>query len=111
MISKISRFTTKLFDRCFRKSSKFRSGSFIFLISEGSYNSHLAVVVGKKVSKKAVERNRVRRQLYEAMRLHLLPRLGNKNIICLYKGPKILENLKEFEKAIKDLLNFLQRKK
>lgn len=82
----------------------------MFLISEEKYNPHLAVVVSKKTAKKATQRIRIRRQLYEAMRLNLLPHLHDKNIICLYKGPEILENLIEFEKAIKDLLKFLKKK-
>ena len=69
-----------------------------------------AVVVGKKISKSAVVRNRLRRQLYEVFRKKFLSKITDKNVICLYNGPEKLENLAQFERACKTLLNILHQK-
>jgi len=44
-------------------------------------------VVSKKVSKRAVDRNRLRRQIYEIFRGNLVGKIVDKNIIFVYKGP------------------------
>ncbi len=107
MIAKKNRFTTKLFDRLFRRSKKIRVGNFLFLVSETKGDAKFAVVVGKKTSKLAVERNRIRRQLYEIIRQELMSAKLNKNVIFLYKGAKILENPAEFKHACKKLISLL----
>ncbi len=45
----------------------------------------------KKVSKKAVIRNRLRRQIYEILRAELVGKVLDKNIIFLYRGAEILD--------------------
>ena len=69
-----------------------------------------AVVVGKKISKSAVVRNRLRRQLYEVFRKKFLSKITDKNVICLYNGPEKLENLVQFERACKTLFSILHQK-
>jgi len=88
MIAKIHRFTTALFDRVFRKSKRIHINGFTFSVSPvwKGRNPRFAVVVGKKVSKKAVERNRLRRQLYEIFRGNLVGKIMDKNVIFIYKG-------------------------
>ncbi len=90
MIAKISRFTTRLFNRVFRKSQKIHIDGFTFSVSPvwKGWNPRFAVVVGKKVSKKAVVRNRLRRQIYEIFRENLVGKIVDKNIIFIYKGPE-----------------------
>lgn len=44
----------------------------------------LAVVVSKKVSKSAVVRNRIRRRLYEAFRLHLTPGMAYDMVVTVF---------------------------
>jgi ribonuclease P protein component len=107
VIAKKNRFTTKLFDRLFRRSKKIRVDNFLFLVSEARGEAKFAVVVGKKTSKLAVDRNRIRRQLYEIIRQEMVPHQLNKNVILLYKGAKILENPAEFQNACKKLISTL----
>jgi ribonuclease P protein component len=61
-----------------------RSKSFILKYSENKRRTQprIAVVVSKKVIKSAVKRNRIRRRLYEAIRLEL-PRLSPQSDIVL----------------------------
>jgi ribonuclease P protein component len=110
MIAKKNRFTTKIFDRLFRRSKKIRVGNFLFLVSEARGDARFSVVVGKKTSKLAVDRNRIRRQLYEIIREELVPAGLHKNIILLYKGAKVLENPAEFRTACKQLISLLSCK-
>ncbi len=64
-----------------------------------------AVVVGKKIAKSAVVRNRIRRKLYEILRKNFLTKLDNTNLIIIVFNPDIV-NLKsaELEKLIEKLI-------
>ncbi|MBN2096285.1 ribonuclease P protein component [Candidatus Peregrinibacteria bacterium] len=59
-------------DRLFRKGTLFKNHFFIFKYERVSgVPSQFAVTVSKKIHKKAVKRNRLRRQVQEALRLSL----------------------------------------
>ncbi|MCL2085326.1 ribonuclease P protein component [Candidatus Saccharibacteria bacterium] len=47
-----------------------------FLMDTGRRASRVAVVVSKKVAKSAVKRNRIRRRVFEVVRLSVLPKLA-----------------------------------
>lgn len=63
MLKKKERLTKKEFDRFFSLGRRYHSPAFSLIYSP-TPEFHGAVVVGKKVYKKAVDRNRLRRQLY-----------------------------------------------
>ena len=66
MLKKKERLTKRQFDRFF--SSGKRSNSPLLGLTYTSHESfHGAVVVGKKVYKKAVDRNKMRRRLYSLL--------------------------------------------
>ncbi|MDH3324566.1 MAG: ribonuclease P protein component [Candidatus Peregrinibacteria bacterium] len=109
MLKKESRFSTKNFERAFKSSKRFPCGKFLFLISNERFTPKFAVVVGKKISKLAVTRNRLRRQMYEALRLKLAPIVEGKSVICLYKGGEIMENVSAFEAALEKVYKFMSR--
>ena len=110
MLSQKNRFSTWLFDRCFKKSKKTNIGPFIFLVSESRIPiSHFSVVVGKKYSKHAVKRNRLRRQIYELIRKIIVPKMPGKNVICLYKGNQNEQTSKDLERYFYQFLRVLQR--
>lgn len=52
-------------------------------------HSRLAVVVSKKVYKSAVKRNRIRRRIYELIRLHLADSNATDIVVSVY-SPEIL---------------------
>jgi ribonuclease P protein component len=58
--------------------------------SKPDKNYRVAVVVAKKVSKSAVIRNKIRRQIYEAIRLSENTQLGFDYIFTVY-GVQVLE--------------------
>lgn len=74
MLPKKQRLTKKEFDRFFSAGQRQHS-PFFTLIHVGEGEFHGAVVVGKKVFKRAVDRNRLRRRLYNA--LYALSRENN----------------------------------
>jgi ribonuclease P protein component len=64
----------------------------------------LAVVVSKKQHKSAVERNRVRRRIYEAGR-ELIPRDATYDLVVTVTGDKILElSKKDIDNTLLQLL-------
>lgn len=63
MLKKKQRLTATQFDRFFLSGRRRHSTAFT-LVWHAYPTFHCAAVVGKKVRKKAVDRNRLRRQLY-----------------------------------------------
>ncbi len=63
MLKKKDRLTKKEFDRSFSVGKRYHSPT-LQLIYMQSNTFHGSAVVGKKVYKKAVDRNRLRRRLY-----------------------------------------------
>lgn len=71
MLPKAYRLTRELFTPLL-SSRKFRNSPHFTLLSAPSEDNrvHIGVSVSKKVSKKAVERNTVRRRVYSALKDH-----------------------------------------
>jgi len=109
MISKIHRFTTALFDRVFRKSKRVYVDGYVFSVSPvwKGRNPRFAVVVGKKISKKAVVRNRLRRQIYEIFRENLVGKIMDKNVIFIYKGAVKFTDHQKLTQACRQLVQKL----
>lgn len=66
MLKKAERLTTKAFDQYF-KTGRRNHGEYVQVVVSPANTFHGAVVVGKKVYKRAVDRNRLRRQLYAVL--------------------------------------------
>ncbi len=66
MLKKKERLTRALFGRSFSIGKRVHTSHLQIIVAE-SDTFHGSVVVGKKVYKKAVDRNRVRRQLYAVL--------------------------------------------
>ena len=74
-----------------------------------NHNDHgfqrFAVVVSKKVEKSAVGRNRIRRRIYEAIRLELPEyKTKNDNIFVVYSKSLMTLPFEEIRKEIRSLL-------
>lgn len=110
MIPKKNRFSRRLFEKAFRRSRKIKIDDMIFLVSDDHRESHCAVVVSKKNAKSAVQRNRIRRQIYESMRHNLLPHIQQKNVICLYKNAQIRKNSQDYKNMLQKLWQIMTRK-
>ena len=67
--------------------------------------THVAVVVSKKVAKSAVVRNRIRRRIYEVIRVHL-PELSQpaQLVFTVYQAEAATMPAEELAALLKDLL-------
>ncbi len=107
MLSKKYRFHSRGGVRYTYQNGKTIRGSKISLVfADNSRNrQRYAVVVSKKILKSAVGRNRIRRRVYEAIRLEL-PKI-QKPVDCIFLiySKEILDiDFKEIQKSIRDLL-------
>ena len=107
MLSKKYRFHSRGGVRYTYQNGKTIRGSKISLVfSNNSRNKQrYAVVVSKKVLKSAVGRNRIRRRVYEAIRMEL-PKI-EKPVDCIFiiYSKEILDmDFKVIQKTIRDLL-------
>lgn len=96
---------TKDIERVFKKGETHREGFlFLKLAENGLTLSRFAFVVGQKVSKKAVLRNKIKRRMREAVKKQL-PNIkpGFDGVWVALKGLEN-ENLVETEAAIKEAL-------
>ena len=85
MLKKRSRLSREAFGKAFKQSRRIKGDGFVLLVSP-SPSSHAAVVVSKKVAKRAVWRNRIRRVVYDAVaRSGLLTR--GSTVIVLISPP------------------------
>lgn len=93
------------FDRLF-KEGKFAGQVFFTLgfIKNKMANSRFAVIVGKKVSKKAVTRNSIKRKAVEAIRLNLSQIKSGFDMVFIAKPEIQGKKYKEIEETIKSLL-------
>ncbi len=107
MLSKKYRFHSRGGVRYTYQNGKTIRGSKISLVfADNSRNKQrYAVVVSKKILKSAVGRNRIRRRVYEVIRLEL-PKI-QKPVDCIFiiYSKEILSiDFKEIQKNIRDLL-------
>lgn len=106
MLARKFRFTTRLFDRVFRRSKRVSVDGWNFLVSPARGVPRFAVVVGKKISKLAVERNKIRRQIYPIFEEKLKDKV-DKNVIFLYNGPVKFNRRDELLSACDKLIRTL----
>ncbi len=109
MLPRKLRFTTRFFDRVFRRSKKVRIGEFVFLCSPARGEARFSVVAGKKVAKSAVDRNKIRRQVYPILREKLMGKIDS-NVIFLYKGAAKFTQHKSLAEACDQLVTQLHKK-
>jgi len=87
------------------KISRARFCSLKFIDNPRREDSRLAVVVAKKVSKKAPIRNRIRRRIYEAIRLHWpMLKPGHDMIITIFDESVASVSPAELNRIIVQLL-------
>lgn len=103
MLARKFRFTTRLFDRVFRRSKRIRIDGWTFLVSPARGVPRFSVVAGKKISKSAVERNKIRRQIYPIFAEILRDKVDS-NVIFLYNGPAKFDQRESLISACKKLI-------
>lgn len=106
MIAKKFRFGKRAdFDKIFRSPNKFYSNNLVLkFYKTENLNNRFAIVVSKKISKKAVERNKIRRRIYEVLRLNLDKIKTPYDIVFLVKKGVISLEYCEIESEIMYIL-------
>ena len=89
------------FDRVFKKNQHFGNRHFTFLYMKNQLDhNRLGIMVSKKVSKKAVVRNRIRRQIREAYRLQMDGFASGVDCIIIAKGSCVNGEYKDLYKSL-----------
>jgi len=97
----------KEFDEIFKKGKGLKEESlFLKIFKNNTEHTRIGIIVSKKVSKKAVERNKIKRQIKEIIKSNNFKK-GFQMIIIAY--PNIKE--KSFEEINKQLDNLLKKTK
>lgn len=107
MIAKKFRLHKKTdFDKILKSPYKFYSNSFVLRFTKTKKeNNCFAIVVSTKISKKAVQRNKIRRRVYEIIRLNLEQIKKSYNLVFFVKKGVLELEYQEIEKEILYLLN------
>ncbi len=106
MLKKKERLTRKEFDRSFSVGKRIHS-PFLQLVYEAGRQFHGSVVVGKKVAKKAVDRNRMRRRIYAIVYAFAQDRDLQLTLIIIAKPPFASLSRAEAADAVRQLLSRL----
>jgi ribonuclease P protein component len=102
MLKKNNRITKdKEFERIFKKGKgKYSPILGIKAVDSDLENSRFGIIVSTKISKKAVERNKIKRQIREIIKKHLSNINSGKDIVIITL-PKIKEaNFEQIEKYV-----------
>lgn len=109
MLNKKNRITSRaLIAKLFQKGKTFKGKHLIFKFLPGKDpETRFAIVISKKISKKAVERNRFKRQISEALR----PRLDDFKppivALVILKSADEMMNYANLETEVADLVNYI----
>ncbi len=107
MLNKKNRISNKdVIKSLFAKGELYRDRFFIFKYKKATgCPSQFAVVVSKKVERKAVKRNRLRRQVYESLRLNLSS-LKSIFTAVIIARPTLADQKISFQELDKSVKNF-----
>lgn len=107
MFGRLSRLHLKRdFDRVFKKGRKiFHPLLGLRFVKTNLPTSRVVIVVGKKVSKSAVKRNRVRRRLREVIRVRLDQFTESSDLIFIAKTDALKATFTELESAVDRVLH------
>lgn len=101
MIATKNRVPKELIPRILKNGESFKSRLFIIRLEEnGLTYDRFRVIISKKIESKAVKRNKLRRQVYEALRLNLKDREKGFDHILIPKRHIIEKSYAEIEEDI-----------
>ena len=107
MLKKKERLKRKEFDEVFTKGKRLHSPVAQLIYAPGD-TFHGAAVVGKKVHKKAVDRNSLRRRLYGLLYTVLRPCSPARTYILIAKPQIAKLSRKEVQETVRELLEKVQ---
>jgi ribonuclease P protein component len=98
-----------LINKLFEKGGTYKNDYFIFRFLPSDLPvSKFAVIIGGKITKKAVNRNKLRRQIHEAIRLNL--KKLKTDLVVLVVAKPVTKNA-EYEKLEKAVIDFFNQHK
>lgn len=102
MLKKQNQLTKdKEFDNVFKNGkSSYDKIIGIKVIANNSDNSRFGILISTKISKKAIERNKIKRQIREIIRLDLEKILSGYDFIIITLAPVLGKTYQELEKSI-----------
>ncbi|MBN2086725.1 ribonuclease P protein component [Candidatus Peregrinibacteria bacterium] len=107
MLSKKNRISNRqLLKKLFGKGKQYKNNNFIFkFLPSIEPISKFSVVVSKKVAPNAVDRNKLRRQIYDCIRNNLELLKSDIVVIIIVKSNSIESEYEDLDKGIKDFFN------
>ena len=110
MLSKKNRIgNKKVIENLYRKGYLFKNHYLVFKYEKTNNPSQFAVSVSKKIDKRAVKRNKLRRQIYEAIRINLEEAKDNFAILIIARPPCQKANFNNINQSIQTFFNTLQK--
>jgi ribonuclease P protein component len=104
MLKKSERLTRQEFDRSFKLGKRLHS-PLLQLIYHPSDTFHGSVVVSKKVAKRAVDRNKLRRRIYGVLYTDLKGKEVHATVIVIAKQGLLSLSRKETALQVRELLS------
>mgnify|MGYP003964607333 CR=1 FL=1 len=101
MIAQKYRVPKEFIPRLLRNGESYRSNLFIIRYAENSKDfNRYRVIISKKIHPKAVARNKLRRQVYEALRINSLEKTPGNDLILIPKKIIISKSYADIEQDI-----------
>lgn len=107
MLNKKNRIGNRnVIEKLFQKGQLYKNQFLVFKYEKvASSPSQFAVAVGKKIHKKAVQRNKLRRQIHEALRVNLPALKTNIIALVIARPPCQKTTFQELNKSINAFFN------
>ncbi len=103
MLPRSQRLSVEQFNSVIEKGKIFHSPLFLVRVLNVDKSTRIATVAPKKIAKKAVERNKLRRRMYEAVAPLVDKIVGNFYIIIFAKNTAVLADNKMVANDIKSI--------
>lgn len=112
MKKKFRLHTNKEFENLFKQKKSFYTANLIIKAAKNDLDfSRVGIIVSTKVSKRAVDRNKVKRRIREIMRLLYNTVKPGFDILVIAKKPILEKNYQQIEEEVKKGLGFFKLKK
>lgn len=107
MLSKKNRISSRqLLKKLFKKGKQYKNNNFIFkFLPSIEPISKFSIVISKKVATKAVDRNKLRRQIYDSIRNNIKLLKTDIVSIIIVKSNVVEAEFKDLNKGIEDFFN------
>lgn len=88
------------YQRVFKRARRFSSSGFTILIRDNNHDQpRMGLIVSKKCARKAVQRNKIKRQVRESFRQHR-SQIGNIDIVVMAKAALTATTNQEIRKLL-----------